>query len=636
MNANRRLPVGAEITNDGVHFRVWAPRCRRVEVVLESNDVKGRRNPLPSTVLQGEGNGYFSGLSIGARAGALYRYRLDEGPQIYPDPASRFQPSGPHGPSQVIDPTSFLWTDSHWPGVELPGQVLYELHVGTFTREGTFDAVCRELQELAAAGITVLEIMPVADFPGSFGWGYDGVNLFAPSRLYGSPDDLRRLVDRAHAAGLGVILDVVYNHVGPDGNYLNAFSDRYFTDRYKNEWGEAINFDDEHAGPVREFFIGNAGYWIDEFHLDGLRLDATQQIFDCSREHVLSAIHRRVRQMARDRKTLVVAENETQETQLVRPVERGGFGLDALWNDDFHHSAFVALTGHNEAYYTDYRASAQELLSAVKWGYLYQGQRYKWQRKRRGTPALDVLPSQFVIFLENHDQIANSGRGERRRLQTSPGRYRALTALLLLAPGTPMLFQGQEFGSSSPFLFFADHNPELARLVRQGRHQFLSQFPSLATGEGQTLLADPCSRATFERCKLNWGERERNAAIYSMHKDLLKLRRHDAAFKARPKPRFDGAILGPKAFLVRFFVEDASDRLMLVNLGADLHLDPAPEPLLAPPAGKRWEILWSSEDPSYGGKGTPAPDTDDNWHIPGEATVVLAPVPVDQVGNAVP
>ena len=459
--AHRRLPVGAEaLPGGGVHFRVWAPRRRRVAVVFEGG---------PDAVeLAAEGDGYFSGHAASARAGALYRCRLDDDPNLYPDPVSRFQPQGPHGPSEVIDPSAFAWTDRGWRGAGLAGQVIYEMHVGAFTREGTWEAAGRELSELADLGVTVIEVMPVADFTGRFGWGYDGVNLFAPTRLYGRPDDFRRFVDRAHAAGLGVILDVVYNHFGPDGNYLGQFSKDYFTDRYKNEWGEAINFDGPNCGPVREYFVANAGYWVEEFHIDGLRLDATQQIFDTSADHVLSAVGRRIREAAHGRATLIVAENEPQDVRIVRPVEKGGVGLDGLWNDDYHHSAVVALTGRNEAYYTDYHGGAQEFISAIKYGYLYQGQRYKWQEQRRGTSTLDVPPAHFVAFLENHDQVANSARGLRLHRLSGPGRLRALTALTLLAPGTPMLFMGQEFAASSPFLFFADHPEELARLVRTG------------------------------------------------------------------------------------------------------------------------------------------------------------------------
>lgn len=619
----RRLPVGAEAGPGGTHFRVWAPRRKRVEVVLEN----GPRLEGSAVELEPEGDGFFSGRVEAAGVGTRYRFRLD-GDGLFPDPVSRFQPDGPHGPSRVVDPGTFPWTDRGWRGVELEGQVLYEMHVGTFTPEGTWKAAMHEIPELATTGITVIEIMPVADFPGRFGWGYDGVNLFAPTRLYGEPDDFRRFVDRAHAVGIGVILDVVYNHLGPDGNYLKEFSVSYFTDRYTTDWGEAINFDGPDAGPVREFFVANAGYWTREFHIDGLRLDATQDIHDTSPEHILAAVTRRVREAAGERSTIVIAENEPQHTELVRSPERGGYGMDGLWNDDFHHSASVALTGRNEAYYTDYLGTPQELISALKWGYLYQGQRYLWQRKRRGTPALDLPAATFVAFVQNHDQVANSGRGERVHRLTSPGRFRAMTALMLLAPGTPMLFQGQEFAASAPFLYFADHEPELAAKVRAGRAEFLRQFPSLATPETQKGLADPADLDTFTRCKLDLSERETHAGAYALHRDLLRLRRRDAVFHAQNRDRMHGAVLAPEAFLLRFLGEDGNDRLLLVNLGRDLPLVPAPEPLLAPPKGARWSVLWSSEDPRYGGTGTPPLETEEEgWRVPGEAAVVLAPVP---------
>ena len=613
----RKLPIGAEPRADGAHFRVWAPNAGSVDVVGDGD---------AAAPLTPEAGGYFSGVApIGA--GARYRYRLDGG-TTYPDPASRRQPEGPHGPSEVVDPDAFRWSDAGWCGVRRAGQVIYEMHVGTFTREGTWDAAGRELPELARLGVTVIEMMPVAEFPGRFGWGYDGVSLFAPTRLYGAPDDLRRFVDRAHAVGIGVILDVVYNHLGPDGNYLEAFTSGYFTDRYANEWGRAINFDGEGAGPVREFFVANAGYWIDEFHMDGLRLDATQQIFDTSAQHVLVDIVRRARGAARGRGILLVAENEPQHAQLVRPPGRGGgYDFDAVWNDDFHHTARVALTGRAEAYYTDYRGRPQELVSAVKHGFLYQGQHYAWQRRRRGTPARDVPTAAFVAYLQNHDQVANSARGERLHAATSPGRWRAMTALLLLGPATPMLFQGQEFAASSPFLYFADHPAELAGLVREGRREFLKQFPSIAAPEVSAGVPDPVHPATFERCRLDLREREWHAEAYALHQDLLALRRHDPVFSAQGAHGLDGAVLGPEAFVLRFFGEADDDRLLVVNLGADLPLDVMPEPLLAPPEAARWAIAWSSSHPRYGGCGAAPFDPDGPWRLPAQAALVLRPAP---------
>ncbi|MDQ3920294.1 MAG: malto-oligosyltrehalose trehalohydrolase, partial [Acidobacteriota bacterium] len=537
----RRLPVGAEVAPDGgVHFRVWAPRRRRVEVVFET---EGRR---AATGLHEEDGGYFSAHVHAAAAGTLYRFRLDGEDHLYPDPASRFQPEGPHGPSRVVDPSKFAWTDAEWKGAQLKGQVIYEMHVGTFTREGTWAAAARELEELAGLGVTCVEMMPVAEFPGSFGWGYDGVDLFAPTRLYGEPDDLRRFVNEAHRAGVAVILDVVYNHFGPDGNYLREFSEDYFTERHQTEWGEAVNFDGRNSEHVRAFFLANARYWVEEFHFDGLRLDATQSMHDDSPEQILAALTRELREAAAGREVIVVAENEPQQTRLVRPPARGGYGLDGLWNDDFHHTAMVALTGRGEAYYSDYKGTPQEFVSAAKYGYLYQGQRYKWQRHRRGTPAFDLPPQVFVNFIENHDQVANSARGLRAHALASPARLRALTALLLVAPSTPMLFQGQEFASSAPFLYFADygHAPELARKVRRGRAEFLAQFRSVATREMRARLVDPGDREPFEKCKLDFAERESHGEVYEMHRDLLRLRREDAVFGAQRKGGLDGAVLG--------------------------------------------------------------------------------------------
>lgn len=616
----RRLSIGAEpVPGGGTHFRVWAPKSGAVKVQLSET------NPHQDTKefeLAEEENGYFSGHIATASPGMLYRYKISSG--SFPDPASRYQPEGPHGPSQIINPSQFKWTDHQWGGVKRQGQVIYEMHIGTFTRAGTWAAAREELVELAKLGVTLIEVMPVAEFPGRFGWGYDGVDLFAPTRLYGSPDDFREFVDHAHAAGLGVILDVVYNHLGPDGNYLKHFSDHYFTDRYANEWGEPINFDGEQNQPVREFFCANAGYWIEEFHLDGLRLDATQQMLDASAEHILAAIARRVREAGRGKRTFVVAENESQNATLVRPLEQKGYALDALWNDDLHHAAMVALSGHADAYYSDYQGTPQEFISATKWGFLYQGQLSRWQGKPRGTPAFDLAPEQFVNYLQNHDQVANSLLGLRAHQLGCPHQVKALTALLLLGPGTPMLFQGQEFAASSPFLFFADHHPALSRLVSEGRKKFLSQFRAIANPESEAYLIPPHSIESFERSKLDLAEREKNRAVYEMHKDLLRLRREDQVF-SRLQPRgVDGAVLGTDAFVLRFFSPSQGDRLLLINLGSDLEVNPAPEPLLAKVEGCSWDLLWSSESPRYGGGGTAPVQTEQGWRIPGHTAVVLA------------
>lgn len=626
----RRFPIGAErVPEKGMHFRVWAPERKTVKLVMNTPDEE-RDPPRPQTKieLQSEGNGYFSVIVQEACAGSLYRYLLDDDPQPYPDPASRFQPQGPHGPSQVIDALTFDWTDATWPGIAAQGQVIYEMHIGTFTHEGNWFAAAKELPELAALGVTMLEIMPVADFPGRFGWGYDGVNLFAPTRLYGTPDEFRYFVDQAHAVGLGVILDVVFNHLGPDGNYLSKFSSDYISARYQSDWGDALNFDGPHSDAVREYVLANSEYWIKEFHLDGLRLDATQQIYDSSAENIIAAIVQAVRSAGAPRKTFIVGENEPQDAKLFLPLEYGGFGLDALWNDDFHHTAMVAMTGRADAYYSDYRGVAQEFISTFKRGFLYQGQWYSWQNKTRGTPGLDMPPGKFVNFIQNHDQLANSGSGKRVHTMTSPNRYRALTTLFLLAPQTPMLFQGQEFAASSPFFYFADHKEEIAHLVERGRSGFLAQFRALATPEMQARLPDPGDPQTFTASKLDLNDRNQHQEEYALHRDLLSLRRNDPVFQASEHShRIDGAVLSQDAWVIRFFGENSGDdRLLLVNLSRDLNLVPAPEPLLAAPKCCVWDAMWSSDDPRYGGMGMPPWPTKGNWYLQGESAVVLRPI----------
>ena len=615
----RRFPIGAEVADGGAHFRVWSPRRQKVAVVFEGDE------PLPGSALQRADDGYFAGFVAGAEAAMRYRFRVDDDERLLPDPASRFQPEGPFGPSQLVDPGAFAWSDQAWRGVKLKGQVCYELHLGTFTPEGNWTAATAHLAELAEVGITLLELMPVSDFSGKFGWGYDGVNLFAPSRLYGEPDGMREFVDEAHRLGLGVILDVVYNHVGTVGDFLSEFSADYYTTKYSNDWGAALNFDGPGGDGTREFVITNARYWIDEFHLDGFRLDATQSIHDDTSQHILVEMATAARAAAGNRDILFIAENEPQHVHLIRSTDEGGYGLDALWNDDFHHSAIVRLTNHNEAYYTDYLGGADELLSAVKWGFLYQGQRYKWQAKPRGTPTFGLPGASFVTFLENHDQVANSGRGTRIGQLTSPGKFRAMTALMLLAPGTPLLFQGQEFGSTRPFLYFSDHDPHHAVEILEGRAKFLSQFSSLATPQMQRQLLDPDDPQTFMHCKLDFSERERHAACYDLHKDLLALRRSDPVIAAQDAQRLHGGTMGTDALHLRYLGEDGNDRLLLVNFGRDLALRPCPHPLMAPPAGCRWTLLWSSEDPKYGGNGTPEPDSDDGWLLMGESAMLLLP-----------
>jgi maltooligosyltrehalose trehalohydrolase len=534
--------------------------------------------------LTAEGNGYFEGLIADVGAGDRYRFSLDGQPPLA-DPASRFQPEGPHGPSVVVDPSRFVWTDDAWSGIRRSALVVYEMHIGTFTREGTWAAARRELPALAELGVTCLEILPVADFAGTFGWGYDGVCLYAPTRLYGTPDDFRAFVDAAHALRLAVILDVVYNHFGPDGCGLTSFSPHYLGAE-PTEWGLTINFDGAQAGGVRELFINNAAYWISEFHLDGLRLDATQSIRDSGEPHILAEISAAVKQ----------------------------------------------ATGRREAYYRDYCGTPQELISTAKYGFLYQGQWYAWQDQPRGTPTFGLPADAFVAFLQNHDQVANSSDGHRLHQLTSPGKLRALTALLLLGPWIPMLFQGQEFGANAPFLYFADHGGPLGDGVRRGRRDFLSQFPSAADAARAGTLADPCDRRTFDICKLDRSDGADRSPMRNLHASLLQLRTSEAAFRLHDRHDIDGAVLGPHAFVLRFFARDVGggpahddDRLLIVNLGPQLDMAVVPEPLLAPPAEMRWATIWSSDDPAYGGPGISAALRPGAWSLPPECALVLAP-----------
>lgn len=622
---SHRELLGAVRVNGRSAFRVWAPAARRVEVVFEDGG--------ETLALTAEDGGYFSGATTGSSR--LYKYRVDgEGP--WPDPCSRFQPRGVHGPSQIVAPDAFHWTDAHWRGVGIEGQVIYELHIGTFTPEGTFDAATRKLEHLRDLGVTVLEVMPVAQCPGRWNWGYDGVQLFAPNHNYGDHGAFKRFVDRAHALGLAVILDVVYNHVGPDGNYLQCFSPHYFSRRYKTEWGEPFNLDEEHNQGARDFIIGNACYWIREFHLDGFRLDATQSIFDASPTHLLAELTQRARAAAQPRRIIVVAENEPQCSEHLLPIESGGFGIDAMWNDDFHHSARVALTGSRDGYFHDYLGRSQEFLSCIRRGFLYQGQWYAWQKKPRGSPLRDRGAAACVIFLQNHDQVGNTFTGARLQASCAPARYRALAALTLLAPQTPLLFMGQEFNAQTPFTFFADHTEDLADKVHSGRREFVGQFVAYADTQVQALIPDPSAERTFLDCKLDWDECERNVTALTFHRDLLRLRAKDPVISRQDVDAIDGATLSEHALALRWFDADHGDRLLLVNLATELAPESIAEPLLAPPRGSGWQLLWSSEPPEYGGQGSFEPVADHGrgaWRIQAQCAVLLIAAPRIAVSN---
>jgi maltooligosyltrehalose trehalohydrolase len=626
---SRKYPAGAEVAKQGVHFRLWAPRHQQVELVLLEPDSQTVRSITP---MESEPHGYYSLLVEDAGVGDLYGYRIDGHERTFPDPASRYQPLGVHAASQVVDPRAYAWNDAKWPGVKLPGQVIYELHIGTFTPEGTWAAAIEKLPHLKEVGVTLIEVMPINDFHGDYGWGYDGVAWYAPTRLYGSPDDCRRFIDEAHRHGIGVILDVVYNHFGANGNYTGLFSTSYFSKRHPTEWGDAINYDGPQAQPVRDFVTANAAYWIDEFHFDGLRLDATQAIYDDSPRHLLADLSVAARKAAGKRSILLFAENEHQQVCHVEPVDAGGYGLDGLWNDDFHHSCRVAATGHAEFYYADYAGSPQEILSAVRHGYLYQGQYNPRQKKRRGSPTRHCQAAQMVHFLQNHDQVANSGRALRLNSLTSVGRYRALSAVLLLTPPTPLLFMGQEFGATAPFNYFADHDVDLKQVVREGRWGYIRMFPRTAKWGEKGELADPSSLETFESAKLDWDECRRHDGMLRFHSDLLRLRREDPIFSQQDWSMLDGAVVGPEAFILRWFSPDENDRLLCVNLGRDMDWRPVPEPLAAPPRDQDWRLLWSSEQFEYAGAGAAEFNTRD-WIIPGHTAIVLEAAPREDEAN---
>lgn len=607
--------LGAFADETGTTFKTWALGHRTASVTIEGAGVF-ELEPLD--------HGYFGRHVPDIGVGARYKFVFDDQPAI-PDLASRWQPDGNDGPSVVVDET-YAWTDQAWTGPRPLDQVIYELHIGSFTPQGTWAAAAQKLEHLKNLGVTILQLMPVATFRGAFGWGYDTSLPYAPFAPYGSPAKMKAFVDAAHALGLGVILDVVYNHAGI-GNFFAATSEHFFTTRYQNEWGASFNYDDYENGAqaVRDFVLGNAAYWIESFHLDGLRIDAVQALFDQSDEHIVVQIVRAARAAADPRTAYIVVENQPQQRRMIEPFEVGGFGVDAMYNDDFQHSMRVAATGHNDFYYRDYRGTAQELVSSLKYGFLYQGQRSNMREKAYGTCNLETPAHHFLHFLENHDQVANSATGARLTSLMSPARLRAITALLLLGPQTPCLFQGQEFASSRPFLYFTGIQGEDARKVAAGRRESLSNFPSLADPIMQQTLADPSSVETFERSKLDWSEAISHQPMLSLHQDLLALRRSAPAFGQVSSRRVDGAVLSESALLLRYIMPDpAEHQLLLVNLGRDIAMAVIPEPLLAPPDGHRWTLQWSSEHPQYGGAGRHHFDPQGIWILPADCAMLLS------------
>jgi maltooligosyltrehalose trehalohydrolase len=624
-SATRRF--GAVPAADGVTFTVWAPEQRSLRLVIEG---RGERD------LERDDEGYFTLHAADARTGDRYWFRMDNG-TLRPDPATRFQPDGPLNASMIVDSRTYRWRDSEWPGITAPHrQVLYELHVGTFTAEGTWDAAAADLPALASLGVTTLEMMPIAEFDGAFGWGYDGVNPFAPYHLYGEPDALRRFIDTAHQYGLAVILDVVYNHVGPSGNFFREFSRSFFADA-ATEWGDAINFDGPGSAPVREFFLQNVEYWIRDFHFDGLRFDALQSINDSSDDHIVSAMARRARAAAAPRGIFLVGEHEAQRVERLRNDRCSVDGMDALWNDDWHHSAIVRLTGRRDAYFTDYSGAAREFAAMARHGFLYQGQWYTWQQNRRGTLSLGLPGRRFVVFLENHDQVANTGLGQRLHHTADPATLRTMTALLLLGPNLPMMFQGQEFGTTRRFTYFAGHVGDLAASVRDGRNEFLSQFPGLSTKEMQERLPSPSDRSTFEAAKLERRGDPELASALRLHRDLLTLRRADPVLAelGTAAVNVETSALTDDVLVLRYQRSDGAPRLVIVNLGTEWTMPLMNDPLLAAPLGQDWQVVWSSDHPDYGGQGVVEFLAEYPWRIPGRSATFCEASPAHETGRAV-
>ena len=517
-----KLRRGASVAAEGTTFSVWAPASSSVSVHLGTGDAAGDH----ALARVNDERGVWQAVVPRAKAGDRYGYRLDGGDPL-PDPASRSQPDGVHGRSEIIDPDDFAWTDSQWFGVSMPDYAIYEIHVGTFTPEGTFDAAAARLPELVALGITAIELMPVASFPGTRNWGYDGVHMYAPQVSYGGPDGLKRLVDAAHAHGLGVVLDVVYNHVGPEGNYLDRFGP-YFTDVYRTPWGRAVNYDGAGSDAVRRWAHDNALYWVSEFHVDALRLDAVHGIFDFGAlaflEELSDDIHELGRQLGR--KVQLMAESDLNDPRLVRAPEQGGYGLDAQWSDDVHHTFHATLTGEHTGYYQDFCGIAS--VADVYREPFFYGRRYAPHRDRmHGRSSVGVPRQRFIVSAQNHDQVGNRPNAERLATLVPANRQRLAAALVLLSPYVPLLFMGEEYGETAPFFYFIHHgDPALVEAVRQGRKR---EFESIQRMEDQT---DPQAEETFLRSKLAWQQREADGApLLSLYRDLLALRREELAMR---------------------------------------------------------------------------------------------------------
>ena len=576
------------IAGQGVQFRVWAPRLKKLAVKIDGSESLHRMNR------NGED---FELLLPGARAGQQYMLVLNDGTER-PDPVSRSQPGGVHGPSEIVDPNAFQWTDQEWKGLPLSNYVFYELHTGTFTEAGTFSGVASRLPCLKDLGITAVELMPIAQFPGDRNWGYDGVDLYAPHSCYGGPSGLKALVNACHREGLAVVLDVVYNHLGPEGNYLADFGP-YFTDQYRTPWGQALNFDGPGSDGVRRFFIENALYWLTEYHIDALRLDAIHGIYDFSAQHFLAELsecfHERARELSRE--AWLIAESDLNDTRVIRPRSCAGFGIDAQWHDEFHHAIVGYLSNAESGFICQFGRLA-DIQKAISEGFVYDGRYSAYRGRRFGTSSKDQPGQRFVAFVQNHDQIANTSHGIRLSELVSPQQYKLAVALLLCSPYLPLLFMGEEFAESARFQYFTSHtDPELGRAVTEGRRKEYAEF---APG-GQ--FPDPQSPATFEVAKINWllaGE-PRHAAVLRLHRDLIALRKQNACLSNCRKD------------LTRVDIDDPASCLKLdrgdpSGSRARLYCNFGSRPATLSVREEPWQLALWTASPIYGGdRESPSP-----------------------------
>ena len=588
---------GAIPVEGGVRFRVWAPGPRELTLDIHDGAAAGSRR-MPK-----DHEGVYDLIVDRAAAGNRYSYRLEDGDgsgEPRPDPASRFQPDGVHGPSQVVDAASFEWNDARWRGRVAGDLSVYELHVGTFSPEGTFEGATRRLTAVRDLGVTAIELMPLGDFAGSRNWGYDGVCLFAPSRAYGQPDDLRRLVDEAHRLGLAVILDAVYNHLGPEGAYLSAFNPQYFTDRHHTPWGSAINLDGPGSQMVRRFIVANAVHWVTEYHMDGLRLDATHALIDDSPVHIVAELTAAVRAAA-GRHIIVHAEDHRNLSTIVDDVERGGWGLDGVWADDFHHIVRRKVAGDSHGYYADFNGSTTELARTIEQGWLFSGQPTPRTGKARGTDPSAIPLRRSVVCLQNHDQIGNRAMGERLHHTIPAEAWRAAVVILLTSPMTPLLFMGQEWAASTPFQYFTDLEPNVGQLVTEGRRKEFADFPEFSDPEERERIPDPQAPSTFEASRLRWEEREKpeHAAMLALHQALLALRLKYPALGASDERKGCAYAPDPDTLIMRRASNDDVCWVVarLREAGAVDVAAASGQQLPGDESG--WEMLLSAEEPAF-------------------------------------